>query len=154
MLQICLSAKPVVVFKPESAHFGDYRRCRSSHFVTGFAGIWHKHKTNQKISKTLKQIQKRPNDPKCFRAHPNVSQRIWEGPHRSKHVSGSMNTLKNLRTLREKLFEHFAKVACVPSLFLLIPKVAVIWTSDYVRCRDPEFVWIAIRLGELDQLKA
>ena len=38
ILQHCLPAKPVVVFKPESAHFGDYRRCRSSHFVTGFAG--------------------------------------------------------------------------------------------------------------------
>ena len=54
----CLPAKPVVVFKPESAHFGDYRRCRSSHFVTGFAGIWHKREKVQKMSKNVKKHPK------------------------------------------------------------------------------------------------
>ena len=118
-LRKSLPAKPVVVFKPESAHFGDYRRRRSSHFVTGFAGIWQKRKTNQKMLEIFTRFRKRPNASECLRAHPNVSERIQEGRNRSKHVSEPTNTSKNLRKLRtsRKIHKNFANVACVPSLF-------------------------------------
>ena len=55
-------------------------------------------------------MQKRPNASKCFRAHPNVSQRIREGPNRSEHVSKPTKTSKNLRKLREN-FEKLAKTS-------------------------------------------
>ena len=37
-----LPAKPVVVFKLEKAKFEDFWRLGGTHFVIGFAGLWHK----------------------------------------------------------------------------------------------------------------
>ena len=97
-----LPAKPVLVFKPVSAHFGDYWHCRSSHFVSGFAGIWHKRK-NQKKSKKLKNsknIRTLPNASELIRTCPNVSGKVRTGP----------KTSPNLRKLR-KTCENFAKTS-------------------------------------------
>ena len=58
-----LPAKPVVVFKPESTHFGDYSRREITHFIIGFTGIWHKREICSKVSENI-------------RALPNASARI------------------------------------------------------------------------------
>ena len=72
-----ITGEAIVVFQPESAHFGDYRRCRSTHFVTGFAGIWHKREKIQKMSnKILKVFRKHPNASERVRTHLNTSERI------------------------------------------------------------------------------
>ena len=109
LLAFYAGAKPT--FKQlEGTRLGNLGCHGDAHFVTGFAGIWHKREKNQKMSTIFKKIQKRPNASKCFRAHPNVSQRIQEGPNRSKHVSEPAQTSKNLRKTLRKLSKTSRKL--------------------------------------------
>ena len=106
---LSLPAKPVVVFKPESAHFGDYRRCRSSHFVTGFAGIWHKREKNKKMSTNFKKNRETF---ERFRMLSSASERVRTHPGRSEQVQTRLRTYENFEKLAKtsrKLRENFEK---------------------------------------------
>ena len=88
-----LTAKPVVVFKPESVRFGDYRRCRSSHFVTGFACIWHKREKIKNAEKLNPKTSKR------FQMLPSASERVPTHSGRSEQVQTRLRTYKNFEKL-------------------------------------------------------
>ena len=72
---------------------------------------------------TIESIRKLPNASERFRAHSNVSERMWEGPNRSKHVSESTKTSTNSRKLCESRVR--AVVVSVSSMTCLCLRMLV-----------------------------
>ena len=75
-----------VVFKPASTQFGDYQHCGSTHFIIGFAGIWHEREKNSKISER-------------FQTLPSASERVRTHPERSEQVQNRLGTYENFEKL-------------------------------------------------------
>ena len=132
----CLPAKPVLVFSGRAATnnkqqqttnnneqlnglrehiseiFGAVGTCGDTHFVIGFAGIWHKREKNRKKSE---KFRKRPNASERF---PTYSERVRMHPSRSEQVPARLRTsekkLRKLANNREniaKFRENVAKVS-------------------------------------------
>ena len=91
----------------ERAHFGDFGRVGGAHFVTGFAGIWHKR-------------DQHPNTSKRVRMDPNTSKRVRTRPKASKNVRKDTKTFKK----DSKMFEKVKKIATFSERFRTLPNAS------------------------------